>query len=72
MRECIVPSIDIDRTVLDRTDRVFPLVAGSLVRSLHNATAGKAEDTRFQFLQSLCQISTHAVRTVVECLLWKQ
>ena len=43
MRECIVPAIFIYRTVLDRTNRIFPLVAGGQVGTLHDTSSGETK-----------------------------
>ena len=66
MREGVVPTVDVQRTVLHRPHRVFPLVTGLDRRALHDATTREAEHARFQGLQCLRQIGTQAIGTIVE------
>ena len=61
MGESVVPTVLVQRTVLHRTHRVLPLIAGGKVRTLHDATAREAEHTRMQLLEALRQVLTHTV-----------
>ena len=59
--EGVVPAVLVQRTVLDGTDTVLPVVTGLKVGALDNATAGEAEHTGMHIVQSLCQVLAHAV-----------
>ena len=49
----VLPAVLVQRTVLDGTNRILPLVACGQVCSLHDTSTGKAEDTGMQILQRL-------------------
>ena len=59
--EGVVPTILVRGAVLDRSDRVFPLVAGLKGRALDDATAREAEDARLEVGQRLGQILAQTV-----------
>ena len=49
--EGVVPTVLVQRTVLNRTYRVFPLVAGGKVGAFHDAAARETEDARLELLE---------------------
>ena len=72
MGEGIFPTVFIERTVLYRSDSVFPLIAGGKIHTLYNATTGEAQHTGMLVGKSLCQISAHTVFSVLESIDGKQ
>ena len=61
MTEGIVPAVLVQRTVLYRAYRVFPLVTVGKLGALNDAAAREAEYARMHVEQGLCQILAHAV-----------
>ena len=53
MREGVVPTVDVERTILHRPHRVFPLITGLNRRTLHDTSTGETENAWFQGLQCL-------------------
>ena len=62
--EGVVPAVLVQRSVLSRSHRVFPLIARRQLRSLHNATAGKTEHARMQFFEQLHQVGAQPMPVV--------
>ena len=59
------PAVLIQRTVFYGTYRVFPLITSCQVSTLHDASTREAENARMQVFQSLCQVATHTILTVL-------
>ena len=58
--EGVVPAVLIQRTVLNRSHGVLPLVARGEVGALYDAAAGEAEHAGMQVLQVLNEVGTEA------------
>jgi len=68
----VIPAVDVQGAVLDRADRVFPLVAGVDGGALHNASSRKSEKPRLDVGKGLHQIFPQSARAVLPCFGWKQ
>ena len=69
MRECVVPAVLVQRTILHGAYGIFPLIAGCQVSTLHNTTAREAEYTGFQVSQILHEVST---QQTLPCIVWEK
>ena len=57
----MLPSVLIERSVLDRSHAVLPVVTGSQISSFHDASSRKAEQARIQIIKSLGEILSQSV-----------
>ena len=58
VREGVVPTVLVHRTVFNSAHRVLPLIARSQIGSLYDATTGEAEYAGMQILQVLYEVGT--------------
>lgn len=61
VREGVLPAVLVEWTVLDRTYRVLPLIAGLEVGTLDNAATRETEDAWVQVIESLSEVLAHTV-----------
>ena len=66
MREGVLPTVLIERTVLYGTNGVLPLVTCSEVDTFDDTTARESQQSRMLVGECLSQITTHTVLTVLE------
>ena len=64
--EGVLPTVLVQRTVLDGTDGVLPLIARGEVDTLNDAAAREAQQAGLGIGQGLCQILTQTVLAVLE------
>jgi hypothetical protein len=64
MRERVVPTVLVQRTVLGVTHGVLPLIACGKVSTFHDTSAGEAEDARVKILEVLHKVSAQSVPVV--------
>ena len=64
----MLPTVLVQWTIFHWSDSVFPLVASLEVASLHDTSAGEAQQSWVNVSQSLCDVATHAILTVFECV----
>ncbi len=59
--ECIVPTVFVERTILNWTYSILPLVTSLKVCTFYDTTTRETEDTWVQLLESFCKVLTHTV-----------
>ena len=62
------PAVFVKRTVFDRTDGIFPLVARCHIGPLHDAAARETQQTRMDIGKCLCNIGAQTVTAALESI----
>ena len=66
--EGVVPAVLVQRTVLDRSHAVLPLVAGLQLGTFHDTTARETEYTGVHVKERLGEVLAHTVLTAFPCV----
>ena len=68
MGECILPTVTVEGTILNRADGVLPLVALVECGPLDDTSSREAEDTGMKVGKCLCEVFAHTILTSLPCV----